>query len=285
MEFIRKTKQIFLVFVFGVMALFLFSTGTAYAKTDLSVLEKDITFSKENSFAGQTIKIFARIYNNGDTDVIGQVAFFINGKQFSTLQPISVRIGSYDDVFVDWKTEEGKYNIEAKIASTSITDENPGDNNAVAKEYFVDLDTDGDGIGDSTDTDDDNDGVLDIDEVKAGTSPIKADTDNDGVNDKVDAFPKDATEWRDTNNNSIGDNKDPDIDGDGLTNEQEKEMGTNPLVADNPINSSKATTASIASNPFLASLLNSNTYVYWAIGVPLGLIILYFLFRRKRRRK
>lgn len=55
------------------------------------------------------------------------------------------------------------------------------------------LDTDGDGILDATDTDDDNDGVLDTQEVTAGTDPLKADTDGDGANDKDDAFPLDPT--------------------------------------------------------------------------------------------
>jgi len=295
----KNIKKIFLVLFFGVATLFLFSTKSAFAKSDLSILEKDITFSRENAFEGRTIKIFARIFNNGDTDITGQVVFFIDGKQFSNLQPISVRVGSYDDVFVDWKVEKGEHNVEVKITSTSITDENPGDNNAFAKEYFVDTDTDGDEIGNNVDTDDDNDGVLDEQETKDGTDSQASDSDNDGVNDKVDAFGKDKTEWRDTDTDGLGDNKDLDDDGDGVLDADETfEYGTNPLsidTDDDGLNDKqevekgtdplKKEAEAPLSSPFTASLLNSNTYIYWAIGVPFGLIVLYFLFRRKRRRR
>jgi len=42
------------------------------------------------------------------------------------------------------------------------------------------------------------------------------DTDGDGVPDATDAFPADATEWRDTDGNGVGDNADTDDDGDGV---------------------------------------------------------------------
>jgi subtilisin family serine protease len=47
-------------------------------------------------------------------------------------------------------------------------------------------DTDGDGIPDNVDTDDDDDGLLDVDEVTAGTNPFVADTDGDGFDDGME---------------------------------------------------------------------------------------------------
>jgi len=44
------------------------------------------------------------------------------------------------------------------------------------------------------------------------------DSDGDGVIDTSDAFPNDPTEWRDTDDDGIGDATDPDIDGDGVDN-------------------------------------------------------------------
>jgi hypothetical protein len=44
------------------------------------------------------------------------------------------------------------------------------------------------------------------------------DTDGDGVIDSSDAFPTDATQWRDTDGDGVGDGTDPDIDGDGVLN-------------------------------------------------------------------
>lgn len=48
------------------------------------------------------------------------------------------------------------------------------------------IDTDGDGVPDFRDPDADDDGVSDLDEVKAGTDPLKQDSDGDGVSDLVE---------------------------------------------------------------------------------------------------
>jgi hypothetical protein len=48
------------------------------------------------------------------------------------------------------------------------------------------VDTDGDKIPDFRDPDADDDGIGDLDEVKAGTDPLKQDTDNDGVSDMIE---------------------------------------------------------------------------------------------------
>ena len=54
------------------------------------------------------------------------------------------------------------------------------------------------------------------------------DSDGDGVPDSQDAFPHDPKEWKDTDDDGIGDNEDPDNDNDGLTDEQEKKIGSDP---------------------------------------------------------
>ena len=94
------------------------------------------------------------------------------------------------------------------------------------------LDTDSDGIPDSTDTDDDGDGVLDNTEAANGTDPLDYDTDNDGVSDGSDVFPLNEYESVDTDSDGIGNNTDSDDDGDGLTDTQEANYGTDPLLQD-----------------------------------------------------
>lgn len=54
------------------------------------------------------------------------------------------------------------------------------------------------------------------------------DTDGDGVHDGDDAFPANPEEWSDIDNDDIGDNSDPDRDGDGIGNDYEVQVGTDP---------------------------------------------------------
>jgi LPXTG-motif cell wall-anchored protein len=288
-----------------------------YAKTDLSITDADLTFSKNEPFKNDPIRIYARVFNSGDTDVIGYIVFSANNKEINKPQPISIKTDTYDDVFIDWISEPGKYNITAKIVGTEPNDENSGNDQAVKIDFFVDTDIDGDGIGDSQDEDIDGDGVLNEEEVAMGTSPTNPDTDGDDINDNIDAFPLDKTEWRDTDNNGIGDNKDPDVDGDGIPNEEEiKIYGTNPTnpdtdgdgvqdkkELDNKTNPNKADTDNdgvddfkdaypLDSSKWSASIFDSirsfvkdTEYgVYVFIGIP-ALIVLFFLFFKKKKRK
>ncbi|MEO0461602.1 MAG: hypothetical protein AAF127_00600 [Pseudomonadota bacterium] len=62
--------------------------------------------------------------------------------------------------------------------------------------------------------------------------PLAVDTDADGVEDAFDGFPKDAQRWADTDRDGREDSEDDDIDGDGLTNAEERSAGTFPYKAD-----------------------------------------------------
>ena len=123
----------------------------------------------------------------------------------------------------------------------------------ISGQVNTNLDTDGDGIidtldncptvsnadqlntdeaddgGDACDSDDDNDGVIDtedafpldanetLDTDNDGTgNNADTDDDNDGVIDADDAFPLDATETLDTDNDGTGNNADTDDDNDGV---------------------------------------------------------------------
>ncbi len=103
-----------------------------------------------------------------------------------------------------------------------------------------DTDTDGDGTIDIFDDDDDDDGLTNEEEKKLGTDPLKKDTDGDGVNDKDDVFPLDPKEQIDTDGDGIGNNADPDDDNDGISDEYEKQVGTDPLDSkDTPLDTDK----------------------------------------------
>ncbi|MBI2449908.1 MAG: hypothetical protein HYV47_00025 [Candidatus Nealsonbacteria bacterium] len=210
-----------------------FFVQNSLAKTDLSITATDIAFSKDEPLAGEKIRVFARVFNLGDTDVYGFVIFLDSKKELADPQPISVKASTYDDVFIDWLVSAGTHNISAKIVGASLQDDNLENDTAVRESYFVDLDTDGDKVGNKYDDDDDNDGLSDEKEAAMGTNPLNADTDGDKAQDGIDPFPLDKSEWQDLDKDQIGDNKDNDDDNDGLSDDEESFVwGTNPLNQD-----------------------------------------------------
>ncbi len=101
-------------------------------------------------------------------------------------------------------------------------DEVPDDKDGLPLDPNEISDIDNDGIGDNADTDDDGDGLSDAEEENIKTDPSNPDTDNDGTIDGEDKFPKDPTEWLDTDNDKIGNNMDTDDDNDGIPDEKDE---------------------------------------------------------------
>lgn len=228
----ERCFNIFWALAIATLFSFLFPL-TSLAKTDLSIATTDIIFSKEESLEGEKVRVYARVFNLGDIDVYGFVLFLKNDKEMADPQPISVKVNTYDDVFIDWLAEAGIHDIQAKIIGTNLADENLDNDKAIRKDYFVDLDTDRDGIGNQRDTDDDNDGVADEREIALGTDPLNPDSDGDRARDNIDPFPLNPREWRDSDKDGLGDNTDTDDDNDGLSDEEESFVfGTNPLNSD-----------------------------------------------------
>ncbi|MBI5064275.1 MAG: hypothetical protein HZB87_12635, partial [Desulfatitalea sp.] len=64
------------------------------------------------------------------------------------------------------------------------------------------------------------------------TPSPSVDSDGDGWNNAFDAFPQDATEWLDTDEDGTGNNDDLDDDSDGMTDVWEAQYGLNSLVDD-----------------------------------------------------
>jgi hypothetical protein len=225
--------RLLLLFSTALALSFLFLIGNSLAKTDLSITGTDITFSRDEPVEGDSVRAFARVFNIGDTDVYGFVIFLDNGKEIADPQPISVKMNTYDDVFINWLVKSGVHTIQAKIIGTNISDEDSGNNTAVRNDYFVDLDTDGDKIGNKKDDDDDNDGLTDEKEFAVGTDSLDPDSDRDRVRDNIDPFPMDSKEWRDSDSDGLGENADTDDDNDGLSDDDELfTWGSNPTNSD-----------------------------------------------------
>jgi len=311
---------IFTILITGTFAFCaLFPLQSVLADVDLSIGVSDVIFSKDDPVVGDTIRIFARVFNLGDEDVYGWVVFLNQEEELAAPQPISVRPNTYDDVFIDWLVEQGSYDIEIKIINTTPIDENEENNFVIKQDFFIDTDTDGDGIGDTHDLDDDNDGLSDDTEAISGTNSLVADTDIDGTNDGEDAFPFDSNEQKDSDNDGIGDNADEDDDNDGLKDEEELwiyetdpliidtdqddlsdkeeiELGINPLKADTDNDGVIDSKDAFPSDPTKAraSILGivqrffekrelPSTKILVLSGTALFILLLFFLLRRKRR--
>ena len=89
-------------------------------------------------------------------------------------------------------------------------------------------------LGISYDGDHDSDGVIDVVELRFGSSPLLVDSDGDGLTDKFEIT--ELAGWTrpnqaDTDGDSVTDG-DEDVDHDGLTNLQEQDLGTSPTNPD-----------------------------------------------------
>jgi hypothetical protein len=117
-------------------------------------------------------------------------------------------------------------------ASTcEVCDGEDNDLNDGIDEGFVD--TDSDSSADCVDSDDDNDGISDTAESACESDPLNnlstceiCDGIDNDLNDGIDEG------FTNTDSDGMADCVDPDDDNDGLTDEQEAEIGTNPLIPD-----------------------------------------------------
>ncbi len=284
----------FLVIIFCCFSIFSFIE----AKTDLSISVSDITFSKSEPLEGDLVRVFARVFNLGESDVYGFVIFISNGKEITDPQPISVKANTYDDVFIDWIVDAGVHNIESQIINTNPPDDISENNTAKKEKYFVDLDTDKDKIGNKKDPDDDGDGISDKDELLLGTNSLKIDTDDDTIGDKYDTFPLDINESEDTDGDGIGNNADSDNDNDGLDNNKESILGTDPFDADSdndnindlddfyPLDPKKFKKTPISFKKMQATIISVDDFsprnLMILHVITFIIIIIFFLYRRRK---
>jgi len=234
-----------LVIFFSIIANLVF-INTAFAYTgDISISGNSIRVSDNNILEGEKIRIYISVSNNSNKDLLGYTKFYINDKQTSADQAISIFAGKTDDVFIDWTADSyGEKTIKAQIFPWDTEIDNPA-NNVQTLTIVVKRDTDRDGIENLIDNDDDNDGVIDTEDDFPLNKQEQYDTDgdgegnnsdndddNDGVPDEFDDMPLNPNETLDTDKDNIGNIKDLDDDNDGISDIDEEKEGTNPLKND-----------------------------------------------------
>ena len=208
-------------------------------------------------------------YNNVLTEItVGAGVVNIETNAFSNKGPISAELSllhflgdfpNYDGIYIDL-SEEGVvaycsdklgWGDDILLGNRWVTPIPDCDVDGVldSDDYFPKIslgglaDADGDGIPDRcdeaclalgmfADVDADNDGLPDGEEESIGTDPLNPDSDGDGVLDGEDTFPLDPSESVDTDSDGVGNNEDIDDDNDGLPDEDEAALGTDPLNSD-----------------------------------------------------
>lgn len=114
--------------------------------------------------------------------------------------------------------------LKANIEPATINSERAWGNGFAVLETF----------GITYEGDHDGDGVIDVVELRFGSSPLLEDSDFDGLTDQFEITELAGWTWPgnpDSDSDGVGDG-DEDIDGDGLTNLQEQDLGTSPTNPD-----------------------------------------------------
>jgi len=149
-------------------------------------LTPGLNFSNPDPYAGETIDIYATIYNNGDTDANDVSVRFYEGVNILDEQVVSIPAQSQTAISTAFSAGEGTYTILVKVDEDNIKIETDDTNNDASEPitvrvYFC-VDADGDGFGDPGHPEN----VCPDDNCPLVHNPEQEDTDSDGVGDACD---------------------------------------------------------------------------------------------------
>ena len=183
-------------------------SGTTFFVADLELNPtsdinlSNIEISKQtNSAAANSINNITKVYvmSNALSNYNGLIRVQYSVAELNSLSPADLQISIYNAI--QWNNQAGSaVNLSSKTVETTVS-------GSLVKEITLTADNI---IAPVTPTSTPSSG---------SSSPfVNPDRDGDGYPNSLDAFPDDATEWSDLDNDGIGDNSDMDLDGDGFSN-------------------------------------------------------------------
>ena len=114
-------------------ASFLMFPVSAFAfEYDASITQGSISYSSEQVYAGEMLRVYGKIFNRGTKDIAGTIRFFQGPIGIGEPLPFSLKAGSaQEDLWTDWRPVEGTYNLVMSITATNPSDEDLSNNTVV----------------------------------------------------------------------------------------------------------------------------------------------------------
>src|SRR3989338_2094344 len=72
-------------------------------------LQGGIWYSKDPFFAGETVRVYAALFNSSSEDIAGTVEFLDNKRSLGAADFFVERGGKFVQVWVDWNVTEGEH--------------------------------------------------------------------------------------------------------------------------------------------------------------------------------
>lgn len=212
------------IFISLLFFLCFFPHALVYAQESNAGFVQGLWYSKEQIFAGESVRIYVAIRNNTEGDLSGTVEFF-DGERRIDRKNVQALSGRIIESWADWSPEYATRTLKATLSRTEL--HNVGSStqsvvvvSALAQDtFFVDYDTDSDGVGNREDTDDDGDTISDTQEKTNGTNPLQKNTVVEEKSSEKDTSEEDDTDTSQESDNQDSNNNDQDGDGDDDTSE------------------------------------------------------------------
>lgn len=184
----------------------------------------NLWLSNSHPLVGTTVKISSIIANEDARVFGGKIRFEDNGQIIENTQDFELAGNDNSRVFsATWHPTQGQHTIRAVLVETYFVGAQgqhlTGSGNVTSNSLNVFVDTDSDG-----------DSISNQQETSHGTNPNNSDSDGDTDKDNTDPAPLNPKVFSvpDSDGDKIPDILDSDWDNDGLYNNEETVLGTNP---------------------------------------------------------